>query len=298
MNRDMARETIVFAVVIVALSVPRVVRVVERIWQHLRHRGVQQASSVDQLDQCWSELFHSTTARTSWVCMSSPRCTRLDALSISTERPTGRSAWEIGERRLWALAQILSYGPPLVSHPWVWVRSGGETASGFGSRNWDEEESSGPSTPSEVLLLNLTDRPVDSAVPAGPGGQAVDGLALTRPTLRVDARPQPDHRSLGQLAGLRPPTCPQSLGQLSAPLRVDHTDHKPGGDDSFFLFCLLAGASERTSPTASDFQTLSLAFCRESGCSEPVGNSNCRQWGNVVDARHLGGVFANSSIRH
>ena len=85
--------------------------------------------------------------------------------------------------------------------------------------------------------------PVDSAVAAGARGQPVDGLALTRPSLRDDARPQPDHRRLGQLSGLlrlrrRPPTCPQPLGQPSAPptrsetwfrferasLQVDHTD--------------------------------------------------------------------------
>ena len=69
--------------------------------------------------------------------------------------------------------------------------------------------------------------PVDSAVAAGVRGQPVDGLALSRP-LR-DARPQPDHRRLGQLSGLvrlrrRPPTCPQPLGQPSASLQVDHTD--------------------------------------------------------------------------
>ena len=85
--------------------------------------------------------------------------------------------------------------------------------------------------------------PVDSAVAAGVRGQPVDGLALTRPSLRDDARPQPDHRRLGQLSGLlrlrrRPPTCPQPLGQPSASptlyetwfrierasLQVDHTD--------------------------------------------------------------------------
>jgi hypothetical protein len=73
--------------------------------------------------------------------------------------------------------------------------------------------------------------PVDSAVAAGDRGQPMDGLALTRPSLRDDARPQPDHRRLGQLSGLRlrlrPPTCPQPLGQpslRSASFQVDHTD--------------------------------------------------------------------------
>ncbi len=77
---------------------------------------------------------------------------------------------------------------------------------------------------------------VDSAVAAVVRGQPVDGLALTRPSLRDDARPRPDHRRLGQLCGLRPPTCQQPLGQPSAPLQVDHADHRPGGDDSLFFF--------------------------------------------------------------
>ena len=83
-------------------------------------------------------------------------------------------------------------------------------------------------------------RPVDSAVAAGARGQPVDGLALTRPSLRADARPQPDHRRLGQLSGLRlrlqPTTCPQPLGQPSTSFQVAHTDQRPGDDEFFFFF--------------------------------------------------------------
>jgi hypothetical protein len=104
---------------------------------------------------------------------------------------------------------------------------------------------------------------VDSAVAAGVRGQPVDGLALTRP-LR-DARPQPDHRRLGQVSGLRlrlgPTTCPQPLGQPSTSLRVDHTDYKPGGDFFFFFFSRaqrLCGGSRAVPAGESGRAALSL----------------------------------------
>lgn len=57
-----------------------------------------------------------------------------------------------------------------------------------------------------------------------------------RPPLRGDGRPPPAHSPLGQLGGLRPPTCPQPLGQ---PLRwrsgVAHTAHRPDDDGSQLL---------------------------------------------------------------
>ena len=161
-------------------------------------------------------------------------------------------------------------------------------------RRWCEPllGGSAPSILAGTPLLSTSEGPVDSAVTAGRSGQPVDGLALARPALRADARPRPAHRALGQLVGLRPPTCPQSLGQLAASLRVDHTDHR-SDDDDFFLFSspLLADASERarsivsgsTAMTASEFGTPSTASGREDGGSGLMGKCSCRRWGNVVD---------------
>jgi len=126
--------------------------------------------------------------------------------------------------------------------------------------------------------------PVDSAVAAGARGQPVDGLALTRPSLRDDARPQPAHRRLGQLFGLRlrlrPPTCPQPLGQPSASLQVAHTDHRPGGDELFFFFFSRAQSQRCTDRAAPAGQGGQAAISLD---SPPCGRPDHRRLGYRLD---------------